>query len=126
MHRAAASRDRCKPVAQRPRDRARDPLAGLLKSENLSSGRLREVDENELALIEEVILTAFIDNSYEIVPGCSRIRQDAIYLAQDQGGFVASILDANRKLLCRSFHILVDVTLDLEVSPSNAVCFAPM
>jgi len=59
-------------------------LAGVLNSENLLSHSLRKVDKNELILVEKVVLPTLVNNPYEIVLGCSSIRQDAIDFTEDQ------------------------------------------
>ena len=79
-------------------------LAGFLKSENLLSYSLGKVDKSELVFVEKVVVPALVDDPYEIVLGCSRIGQNPIDLAEDQRGFVPSILEAQRKLFGRSFH----------------------
>ena len=69
-----------------------------------SPDRSGHFNRNESVGGEQVILSAFVNNSYEIVFGCSRIRQDSIDLTEDQRGFVPFIFEAERKLFCRSFH----------------------
>ena len=79
-------------------------LAGFLKSENLLSYSLGKVNKSELSFVEKVIVPALVDDPYEIILGCTRIGQDSIDVAEDQRGFVPGILEAQRKLLGRSFH----------------------
>jgi len=74
-------------AAERPRlsaVRSSRLLAGFLNSENLLSHSLREVDKNELILMEKVVFSTLVDNPHEIVLGCARIRQDSIDLAKNQ------------------------------------------
>jgi hypothetical protein len=54
-------------------------LAGFLKSENSISNSLGKVDESELTCIEKVVVSALIDDSYEIVLGCPGVASpDAV------------------------------------------------
>ena len=79
-------------------------LAGLLKSENLLSHGLGKVDKSELAFVEKVVVSALVNDPYEIVFRCSRVGQNSIDLAENQRGFVPRILEAQRKVFGRSFH----------------------
>jgi hypothetical protein len=64
-----------------PRRRASDAggvgcsavLAGPFKCANLLSHRLRKIDEGELPLVKEVILSTLVDNSHKVVFGRLRI-----------------------------------------------------
>ena len=59
-------------------------LAGSLECENLSSYRLRKIDEGELGRVEKVILSALVNDPHEIVFARSRIRYNSIDLSKDQ------------------------------------------
>ena len=48
-------------------------LAGPFKCANLLSHRLRKIDEGELPLVKEVILSTLVDNSHKVVFGRLRI-----------------------------------------------------
>jgi len=55
------------------------------------------------------------------------IRKDLIDFSGLQGNLVALVLQAHNKLLGRCPHRnSVDVTLDLELSASNAMSFVPV
>ena len=79
-------------------------LAGVLNSENLLSYSLRKVDKNELVFVEKVVLPTLVNDPYKIVLGCSGIRQYSIDLTKDQGSFIPSIVDAQRKLFRGLLH----------------------
>src|SRR5215510_10482314 len=49
------------------------PGCSVLKCENLLSYRLWKVDERELPLVKEVILSALVDNPHEVVFGRARV-----------------------------------------------------
>jgi len=67
---------------------SKDLLTGFLESENLSSRSFRKVDKDKPTLVEQVVLTTFVDDAYEIVLGRPRIGQDSIDLAKDQGDLI--------------------------------------
>lgn len=58
-------------------------LAGVLYREDFLSYRRRKIDQDKLILVEEVILTAFVDDSHKVVLGRSRIRHDPVDLSQN-------------------------------------------
>jgi hypothetical protein len=58
-------------------------LAGSLKSENSVSNGLGKVDDGELAFIEQIVISALVDDSDEIVLGSAGVWQDSIDLAKD-------------------------------------------
>lgn len=59
-------------------------LAGSLKSQNLTPHWLRKLDERELVSRKEVVFSALIDDSNQIVLGGLGVRDNAIDLAQDE------------------------------------------
>jgi hypothetical protein len=73
-------------------------LAGLLNRKNLPSYSPRKVDESELRLVKEVVVSAFVDDPNEIVLGRSQIWYNPIDLAQDQRGFISNVLKTEREL----------------------------
>ena len=79
-------------------------LAGLLKRENFFSYSLGKSDESELAFMEKVIFSTFVDDPNEIVFSRACVGQNSIDLAQYQRSFVPFVLKAQRKLFCWLFH----------------------
>ena len=74
-------------------------LAGPLKSQDLLPCGLRNIDERELVLLKEIVLSALIDDPDETVFGSARIGHNWIDLAPNQGGLVAVVFQAQRELL---------------------------
>ena len=64
---------------------------------------MRKVDKRELRLVKQIVLAAFVDNPHEVVFDCARVRENSIDFAQNQRGFVARILEAERKSSCQRF-----------------------
>jgi hypothetical protein len=59
-------------------------LSGVLKCQNLLPDRDWEVDKNEVALVEQIVLAGFIDNAHQAISGSPRIRKYWVYLAKYQ------------------------------------------
>ena len=59
-------------------------LAGALNREDFLPHGSGKVDKSELLLMKEVILPAFVNDSYKVVLGRSHIGYDSIDLPQDQ------------------------------------------
>ena len=79
-------------------------LARPLKSTKLFPDSLRKIDEDELILIEQVILSAFVDHPHEVVFRCSCIGYHSIDLANDQRGLISPVLKTQRELLRQALH----------------------
>jgi hypothetical protein len=54
-----------------------------LKGEDLPANRLREIHDDELLLVEEIILATFVDDAKKVVLRGSGIGQNAIHFAED-------------------------------------------
>jgi hypothetical protein len=79
-------------------------LAGALKCQDLSSYRLRKLDERKLTAAEQVVLAAFVDDPYEAVIRCAGVREDLVDLPQDQRGLVFGVVQTQRELLRETSH----------------------
>jgi hypothetical protein len=73
-------------------------------SENLLPNGLRKIDEGELTLVEQIVVSAFVNDPHQIVLGGSRIGHDSIHLAENEGGFIPRILEAQREWIRWLFH----------------------
>ena len=74
---------------------------GALQSAQLSPHGRGEVDEDEMAPVIQVVLTAFIDDAHEIILRGLRIRENLIDLTPDQRRLVVGVVDADRERLRR-------------------------
>ncbi len=69
------------PARDRPRHHR---VSWPVESEDLPPYGLREVDEHELTAVEQVVLSALIDDSDETVLRGPRVGDDSIDLSEDQ------------------------------------------
>lgn len=63
-----------------------------------------KVDEQEMTLVVQVVLAAFIHDTHEVILGGPRIRNDPIDLAWNERRLVIGVVDTQSKWLCRLFH----------------------
>ena len=79
-------------------------LARVFQSEDSLRYRSWEFDEQEMALVVEVVLAAFIHDAHEVILGGLRIRNDPVDLAWNERRLVVGVVDTQSKRLCRLFH----------------------
>ena len=75
-------------------------LAGPLKSKNLFSCRLRNIDKRELIFVKQIVFSALIDDAHKAVFGGSRIGHDRVDLAPDQRGLIAFVFETQCEVFC--------------------------
>ena len=73
-------------------------LAGLLKCKKFLPDGLRKIDDLKLTLVEEVVLTALVDNPHQIVFGRTRTGQYTIDLTKNERGLIAGVLQTDREV----------------------------
>jgi len=79
-------------------------LAGVFQVEDSLRYRSWKVDEQEMALVVQVVLAAFIHDTHEVILGGPRIRNDPVDLAWNERRLVIGVIDTQSKWLCRLFH----------------------
>src|SRR3989344_3370608 len=78
--------------------------SGRFECQDLLRNRFWELDEHELALVIQIILTTFIYDSNQAAPRRSRVWYDPIDLPQDERSPVISVIHAKGKRLCWLLH----------------------
>src|SRR3990172_6459398 len=79
-------------------------LADVFQVEDSLRYRSWKVDEQEMALVVQVVLAAFIHDTHEVILGGPRIRNDPVDLAWNERRLVIGVVDTQSKWLCRLFH----------------------
>ena len=73
--------------------------AGRLNGPQSSAHAVWKVHEGKLAARKQIVLAALVDDPHESVLGCPRVRHYWVHLANNQRGFIAFVVQAQRKLL---------------------------
>ena len=79
-------------------------LAGVFQVKDSFRYRSWKVDEQEMALVVQVVLAAFIHDTHEVILGGPRIGNDPVDLAWNERCLVIGVVDTQSKWLCRLFH----------------------
>jgi hypothetical protein len=79
-------------------------LAGPLKSQNSAADSLREINKDELGCVVQVVLATLINDAHKAILCASGIGANPIHLPENQGCFIALVVDANCKRLGRFSH----------------------
>ncbi len=67
-------------------------LGGDFKRSNPLRNGSWKIDKDEMSLVIEIILAAFVHDPHQIVLSSLRIRDDSIHLARNQRGFVIGVV----------------------------------
>src|SRR2546425_397882 len=68
-------------------------VGGVLQCKDLLLLRWWKNQEHKITLLIQVILAAIVDDAYQLISGCFRIRNNSIDLAGNQGRPVVGVVD---------------------------------